>query len=76
MTTHIVGHCKTVDTINNYIVNFLPLQNENFAPLISYSIDHMNGQEWKSDDDEKLFRRYINFPSIITLVLGTKVITT
>ncbi|RHZ73797.1 hypothetical protein Glove_229g15 [Diversispora epigaea] len=72
-TTHIVGYRKTADAINNYIGSFLPSTSENNTQIISYSKDFIDDEEWSTAESNKLFKKYTNFPTELTLKQGARV---
>src|ERR1044071_1428172 len=66
--TNIIGFKKTADRINNIICNMLLVNEDKY--LISMAIDFINGQQYNSNELQKLFKNKTNLPSHLRLQQG------
>ncbi|GBB91204.1 hypothetical protein RclHR1_01840001 [Rhizophagus clarus] len=71
-TTYIMGYHYMVDTLNNTIMDYLPVD-ELDDLFISIAEDRLNYQLWSNKKSDKHFRKYTNFPDIIRIQRGTRV---
>jgi len=75
-TTHIVSHQITSQTINSIIFTKLPsfsLNGLNEESFTSIANDFVNNEQWTIYQAEKAFMHHINYPSKLTLAVGTRV---
>ena len=71
-TTHIMGYRHMVDMINETIINYLPID-ESDQPFISIAEDRLNKKLWDTKKCNKHFRKYTNFPEMIHIQKGVRV---
>ncbi len=70
-TTHIVGHCKTSNQINNTICNILPVTNGKY--LLAESVDFLDGNRISPELTQTEFKLKTNMPATIRLQQGARV---
>jgi hypothetical protein len=71
-TTYIVGYRYMADILNETIMNYLPVD-ELDDSFISIAEDRLNYELWNDKKSNKHFRKYTNFPDIIQIQRGARV---
>ena len=71
-TTFIMGYRHMVDTVNETIINYLPID-ELDQPFTLFAEDRLNNELWSIEKSDKLFRKYTNFPSTIQIQKGAHI---
>jgi ATP-dependent DNA helicase PIF1 len=72
-TTHIMGYHYMTDTLNETIMNYLPID-ELDDSFVSLAEDRLNSEPWDDRKSNKHFRKYTSFPDTIRIQRGTQVI--
>ncbi|CAG8468433.1 386_t:CDS:2 [Racocetra fulgida] len=66
-TTHIVGFRAMADEINKLACLSFPSISQEFEPIISTAIDHINGEEYDPTENNRVFRHQTNLPPTLIL---------
>ena len=71
-TTYIMGYRHMVDTINETIMNYLPID-EHDEKFISIAEDRLNKILWNAKKCNKHFRKYTKFPDTVQIQKGARI---